>query len=50
MSRDQFVHTQNIERFRKLLAEAGNDERRRQIEKLLAEEEARDLDINKLHS
>jgi hypothetical protein len=39
---DGFVHRQNLERLRKLLAEAPDGARRRQILKLLAEEEAKD--------
>ena len=39
---EKFVHKQNIKRYRKLLHETTDEERRQQILKLLAEEEARD--------
>lgn len=42
---DGFVHRQNLERLRKLLAETSDDAQRRQIVKLLAEEEAQDLQL-----
>jgi hypothetical protein len=40
---ERFVHRQNIEHYRKLLAETTDEVRRRQVLKLLAEEEAKDL-------
>ena len=39
---EKFIHNQNLERYRKLLSETTDEEKRRQIEKLLAEEEAKD--------
>jgi predicted secreted protein len=42
---DGFVHRQNLERLRKLRAETSDDAQRRQIVKLLAEEEAQDLQL-----
>ncbi len=39
---DGFVHQQNLERLRKLLAESPDHPQRQQILKLLAEEEAKD--------
>lgn len=38
---DQFVHRQNLEHFRKLLAETTDIEKRKQILMLLSEEEAK---------
>jgi hypothetical protein len=38
---DAFLHRQNLERYRKLLAETTDEARRQQLLKLLAEEEAR---------
>ena len=40
---ERFVHRQNIERFRRLLAETVDEAERRRILKLLAEEEAKDV-------
>ena len=40
---ERFVHRQNIEHFRKLLAETTDEVQRRLLLKLLAEEEAKDL-------
>jgi hypothetical protein len=39
---ERFVHRQNIEHYRKLLAETTDEAQRRQLLKLLAEEEAKD--------
>ncbi|WP_164488355.1 hypothetical protein [Pseudolabrys sp. Root1462] len=39
---DKFVHRANLERFRRLLAQTTDEERRRQLERLIAEEEAKD--------
>jgi hypothetical protein len=39
---DRFVHRQNLDRLRKLLAETPDHVQRSQILKLLAEEEAKD--------
>jgi hypothetical protein len=39
---DQFVHRRNLERYRELLARATDEGQRRQIFKLLAEEEEKD--------
>jgi len=38
---DQFVHRQNLEHFRKLLAETTDVEKRKQLLMLLSEEEAK---------
>ncbi|MGP0094994.1 MAG: hypothetical protein ACLPKB_34330 [Xanthobacteraceae bacterium] len=38
---EEFIHRQNLEHYRKLLAETTDDARRRLLEKLLAEEEVR---------
>ncbi|HWK96417.1 MAG TPA: hypothetical protein VNR39_13440 [Pseudolabrys sp.] len=40
---EQFVHRMNLDRLRRLLAETKDETQRRQIEKLIAEEEARDF-------
>ena len=40
---DKFVHEQNLDHYRKLLANTTDDAQRRQLLKLLAEEEAKDL-------
>ena len=37
-----FIHQQNLERYRRLLAQTADEAKRRQILKLLAEEEAKD--------
>jgi hypothetical protein len=34
----EFIHRKNLEKFRQLLAETKDEEQRRQLEKLLAEE------------
>ena len=39
---EQFVHQQNLDHFRKRLAETKDEAERQQILKLLAEEEAKD--------
>ena len=39
---EKFIHNQNLERYRKLLSETTDEEKRQQIAKLLAEEEAKD--------
>jgi len=39
---ENFVHKQNIERYRRLLAQVTDEAERRWIEKLLAEEIAKD--------
>jgi hypothetical protein len=39
---ERFIHRQNIEHYRKLLAETKDEAQRRQLVKLLAEEEARE--------
>jgi hypothetical protein len=38
---DLFIHRQNVERYRRLLAATTDETRRQQLLKLLAEEEAR---------
>ena len=40
---ERFIHRENLEHYRKLLAETADDERRQQILRLLAEEEAKEL-------
>ena len=40
---DGFLHTQNIARFRDLLLRTTDPEQRKQIQYLLAEEEAKEL-------
>jgi hypothetical protein len=37
-----FIHQQNHERYRRLLAQTADESERRQISKLLAEEDAKD--------
>jgi hypothetical protein len=39
---DRFIHRENLLRLRRLLTETEDDSQRRQVSKLLAEEEARD--------
>lgn len=39
---EKFVHRANLERLRRLLAETRDEAQRRQIEKLIAEEEAKE--------
>ena len=39
---EQFVHRENLQRLRRLLAETADEPQRQQIQKLLAEEEAKD--------
>jgi len=39
---ERFIHHENLQRLRRLLAEASDETQRRQILKLLAEEEAKD--------
>jgi bacterioferritin (cytochrome b1) len=39
---ERFVHRQNLERFRKQLAEAKDEKTREMLAKLLADEEAKD--------
>jgi hypothetical protein len=41
ISLDSFVHRQNVERYRKLLAESADEVQRQRLLKLLAEEAAR---------
>jgi len=45
---DRFVCRENIERYRRLLTQTTDDEQRRQLMKLLAEEEARDQTIARM--
>jgi hypothetical protein len=40
---ERFIHNENIRRWRKLLAEERDEERRNIIRKLLAEEEAKEI-------
>lgn len=39
---ERFVHRQNLEHFRKQLAETTDEQQRERLRKLLAEEEAKD--------
>ena len=39
---ERFIHRENLEHYRRLLAQSANGEQRQQILKLLAEEEAKD--------
>ena len=39
---EQFIHRENLQRLRRLLTETADDSQRQQIQKLLAEEEAKD--------
>jgi hypothetical protein len=39
---EQFIHRENLQRLRRLLAETADESQRQQILKLLAEEEAKD--------
>ena len=41
MAMDWFIHQQNIERYRRLLSQPADEAQRRQLLKLLAEEEAK---------
>jgi hypothetical protein len=40
---ERFIHNENIRRYRKLLEEETNEEKRNTIRRLLAEEEAREI-------
>jgi hypothetical protein len=40
---ERFIHNENIRRYRKLLEEEQNEDKRNVIRKLLAEEEAKDV-------
>ncbi len=40
---ERFIHNENIRRYRKLLEEEPNEEKRNAIRKLLAEEEAKEV-------
>jgi len=40
---ERFIHNENIRRYRKLLEEERDEEKRNVIRKLLAEEEAKDV-------
>jgi hypothetical protein len=40
---ERFIHNENIRRYRKLLGEEQNEEKRNIIRKLLAEEEAKEV-------
>jgi hypothetical protein len=43
---EKFVRKQNIERYRRLLAENPSEAERQVLERLLAEEEAKEADAN----
>lgn len=40
---ERFIHNENISHYRKLLAAEQNEEKRNTIQKLLAEEEAKEV-------
>jgi hypothetical protein len=40
---ERFIHNENIRRYRKLLEDEQNEEKRHIIRKLLADEEAKDV-------
>lgn len=40
---ERFIHNENIRRFKKLLEEETNEDKRAAIRKLLAEEEAKEI-------
>lgn len=40
---ERFIHNENIRRYRRLLEEEQDEEKRNTIRKLLAEEEAREI-------
>lgn len=44
---DRFVHRANLEHFRRLLAQTADEAQRRKLEKLIAEEEAKDASAPK---
>ena len=48
-SMQEFIHAENLKRYRKQLAETSDETRRLQIQRLLSEEEARDLTARPLH-
>ncbi|MBS0246198.1 MAG: hypothetical protein JSR61_06225 [Proteobacteria bacterium] len=39
---DQFIHRANLQHFRRLLEQTNDETRRRQLERFIAEEEAKD--------
>lgn len=43
---ERFIHNENIRRYRKLLEQEQNEEKRNSIRQLLAEEEAREVAAN----
>lgn len=45
---ERFIHNENIRRYRKLLEQEKDEEKRNVIRKLLAEEEAKDVPGNPL--
>lgn len=46
---ERFIHNENIRRYRKLLEEEKNEDKRAIFRKLLAEEEAKDVPANPMH-
>lgn len=44
---ERYIHNENIRRYRKLLEEETNEDKRAVIRKLLAEEEAKDVSPNR---
>jgi hypothetical protein len=44
---DRFVHRANLEHFRRLLTQTTDEAQRRKLEKLIAEEEAKDAPPSK---
>ena len=50
MPMEEFIHQQNLERYRKMLSEKTHEPQRQTIVRLLADEENRDDPLSKLNS
>ena len=50
MPMEEFIHQQNLERYRKMLSEKTHEPQRQTIVRLLADEENRDDPLSKLDS
>jgi hypothetical protein len=50
MPMEEFIHQQNLERYRKMLSEKTHEPQRQTIVRLLADEENRDGPLSKLDS
>jgi hypothetical protein len=50
MSMEEFIHQQNLERYRKMLSEKTHEPQRQTIARLLADEENRDDPLSKIDS